>query len=186
MSTETAYICGNCGGKIVEGNCRDCNRPLDESPDVLGALLEACGRDDYLHEQVCGLARKAGLLWQCQAYPGGNYCGYDNRADEDECGGCGAARPSTAGTPASKRATPAQPSAIERRYVTTDGGRYREHVVTVVPGADGKARVYERNGEGTGGPVFNGPAELADYYARQRDADLTGRGLVRVADVRNS
>ena len=84
-----------------------------------------------------------------------------------------------------QRPTPRHGQAVERRYVECSGGKYREHVVTVVPGRDGSATVYERTATGNGGPVFDGPAGLADSYARDRDSDLTARGFVRVADVRS-
>lgn len=69
------------------------------------------------------------------------------------------------------------PGARQVRYVATDGGKYREQMVTLVPRGDGTATIYEGSPD-VYGPVFDGPAHLAREYAQLRHRDLTGKGYV--------
>ena len=71
--------------------------------------------------------------------------------------------------------------ARQARYAIADGGRYAERRITVVPTVDGNAVVYESTG-GVTGPVFDGPAHLAEQYASDRDADLTTSGFVKIKE----
>ena len=71
--------------------------------------------------------------------------------------------------------------ARQARYVIADGGRYAETRITLVPTVDGNAVVYEGSGTVTG-PVFEGPAYLAERYASDRDADLTAKGYVKIRE----
>lgn len=96
LTVETATeLAGRFNGRLKTGHAAHRFRVFTLTPPGPSEMdrLQEAARDDYERDHLTEIARRAGLLWQCDRYARGNWCGWDNREDATTCGGCGQPRP---------------------------------------------------------------------------------------------